>query len=335
MFIFLTSLQAHAFNPAVLFETHDLDDDGFVQSTYEGVMAFSKYKNTEIEVIIPEGGIKATIDYLEKMLINVVEHRYDPIVCVGFSFGGLVEKIAAQHPDVKFIIIDYNSKGSNVQSILFREEEGAFLMGYLAATASKTQKIGFVGGMDISLIRKFGCAYAQGAKDKIPDIIVFQAMAGDTNQAWVNPDKGAELTRELIDKGVDVVFHAAGMTGLGVIKAAREAGILAIGVDVNQNPLAPGVVLTSMLKRTDVAIFMALSRIWQNQWHPGVVSLGVKEGGIDWSVDEHNIQILKPDMQKQLTELSFEIMAGIFRRVHRYNNEEGCPYLEFEQSARN
>ena len=329
--LLLIPAKALAFNPVVLFDTWKLDDGGFIQAAHQGVLSFEKFEKTTVAIITSRKDEGPGRD-LAEMTAEAAEKGFDPIVGVGFSFANAFEAVALKFPDTRFVIVDAIASGPNIESIIFREEEGAYLMGYLAAMASRSKKIGFVGGMDIELIRKFACAYAQGAEARDPLVIVYSAMTGDTNEAWLNPAKGAELTRGLVDKGVDVVFHAAGMTGDGVIQAAREEGILAIGVDSNQNYMAPDIMLTSMLKRTDVAIFMALSRIRNGIWKPGVVSLGVKEGGIDWAVDKHNIILLTPEMQRTLGELTFHIMAGTFK-VFVYTEDKGCPYLDLGPSA--
>ena len=182
--------------------------------------------------------------------------------------------------------------------------------------------------MDSELIRKFGCAFAQGALYMDPDLEIFTVMAGDTVDAWIDPDRGAALTRELIRKGVDVVFHAAGMTGDGVIQAAAEAGIMAIGVDTNQNHMAPQNMLTSMLKRMDVAVFLALGQVADGRWAPGIETLGLKEGAIDWAIDKYNIAFITEDMQDRMDELTFDILAGILD-VYKYKAGKPCPYVEF------
>ena len=185
-----------------------------------------------------------------------------------------MKKVAAEFPDTQFAIIDMVVDLPNVRSIVFKEEEGSYLVGILAAMASKTGKVGFVGGMDIPLIRKFACGYVQGVKSVNPDIEVFQNMTGDTGAAWNDPVKGGELAKAQIEQGADVVYHAAGGTGIGVLQAAADAGKLGIGVDSNQNYLHPGTVLTSMLKRVDNAVYTSFMDVknggrWTADGRPG------------------------------------------------------------------
>ena len=183
----------------------------------------------------------------------------------------------------------------NVRSVVFREHEGAYVVGLLAAMASKTGKVGFVGGMDIPLIRKFACGYKQGALAVNADAEVFQSMTGTTYLAWNDPTKGHELATSQIEQGADVILHGAGTTGLGVLQAAADKGKLGIGVDSNQNHLHPGNMLTSMLKRVDVAVERTFSDAASGEWSAGIRSLGLKENGLGWALDEHNRDLITPE----------------------------------------
>ena len=190
-------------------------------------------------------------------------------------------------PDTKFAIIDMVVDKPNVRSVVFKENEGSYLVGIMAAMASKSKKVGFVGGMDIPLIRKFGCGYVGGAKAAgATDVI--QNMTGDTPAAWNDPTKGGEIAKAQIDQGADVVYAAAGGTGVGVLQAAADAGKLGIGVDSNQNGLQPGKVLTSMLKRVDVAVYNAFMDAKDDKFTAGINNLGLKEGGVDFAMDDNN-----------------------------------------------
>jgi basic membrane protein A len=175
----------------------------------------------------------------------------------------------------------------------------------MAALASKTGKVGFVGGMDIPLIRKFQCGFEQGAKFVNPKAEVFANMTGTTPAAWNDPARGGELAKAQFAKGADVIFAAAGGTGIGVYQAAKDGGKLAIGVDSNQNHLQPGTMLTSMVKRVDVAVYNAFKGT-----KPGVQSLGLKEGGVDYAMDEHNAKLVSADMKKRVDAAKADIIAG-------------------------
>jgi basic membrane protein A len=179
-----------------------------------------------------------------------------------------------------------------------------------AALASRSGKIGFVGGMDIPLIRKFAVGYVAGARQVRPDVEIFQNMTGTTPAAWGDPTKGAELARSQIGRGADVIFHAAGATGVGVMQAAKDAGVLSIGCDSNQNYLHPGSVLTSAVKRVDVAVYKAFQDARAGTWKPGRVELGLAENGVDYAYDEHNRTVLTPEIKRRLDEARAEIVGG-------------------------
>ena len=210
----------------------------------------------------------------------------------------------------------------NVQSVVYKEQEGSYLVGMMAAMASKTGTVGFVGGMDIPLIRKFACGYVQGVKAANPDATVIQNMTGTTPAAWNDPVKGGELTKAQIAQGADVVYAAAGSTGLGVLQTAADEGILSIGVDSNQNYLHPGKVLTSMLKRVDVAVYNAFAA--GPDLKPGFNVLGLAEGGIDYAMDENNKDLVTPEMLAAVEEAKAKIIAGEIE-VRDYMSDNSCP----------
>jgi basic membrane protein A and related proteins len=213
--------------------------------------------------------------------------------------------VARAHPTVRFAIIDAVVDLPNVQSFVYREHEGSFLAGMAAAMASQSGKVGFVGGMDVPLVRKFACGYEQGARHANPNVQVSTSLIGDTPAAWTDPARGAELTKAQVAQGVDVVFSAAGTSGLGIMQAARDARILAIGVDSNQNGLHPGTMLTSMVKRVDLAVLQAFTGV-----RPGVTALGLKEGGVDLAMDEHNAKLVTAAMRARLDAARAEIVSG-------------------------
>ena len=211
----------------------------------------------------------------------------------------------------------------NVRSIVFKEHEGSFLVGALAAMASESGKVGFVGGMDIPLIRRFACGYEQGAKHVNADAEVVQNMTGTTPAAWNDPGRGGELTKSQFERGVDVVYAAAGGTGVGVYQAAKDAGKMAIGVDSNQNYLHPGTMLTSMLKRVDVAAYNVFNDAKNDKFTSGIQVLGLAEDGVGWALDEHNEALISADMKAQVEELSAKIKSGEIV-VHDYTSDDSC-----------
>lgn len=314
-----TQLIAADKKPAVIFDMGGKFDKSFNQAAYEGAERFSKatgIKYSEVEVT-NEG-------QREQFQRKFAQRGNNPIVMAGFSQAAPLEKTAAAFPNVNFAIVDGVVDAPNVRSIIFREGEGSFLVGALAALKSKTAVIGFVGGMDIPLINKFGCGYVQGAKHINPDIKVLQNMTGSTPDAWNNPTKGGELTKAQIDSNADVIYAAAGNTGIGVYQAAKDAGVYAIGVDSNQNYLHPGVMLTSMVKRVDVAIEQALKDGMSDNFATGIQILGLAENGVDWALDEYNRDLVTPEMEKKVNELRTAIINGDIK-VHDYMSDNSCP----------
>ena len=221
-----------------------------------------------------------------------------------------LETVARQYPSKKFTLIDTTSDLPNVQSVVFREQEGSFLVGVLAALASKSHKLGFVGGMDIPLIRRFAAGYAAGARYADPAVQILVNMTGTTPAAWQDPARGAELARSQFDRGADIVYAAAGSNGLGVLQAAADAKKLAIGVDSNQDDLHPGTMLTSMVKRVDLAVYQAFRSAKAGTWQAGIRSLGVAEDGVGYTLDQYNETLVTPGMRAKADAARAEIIAG-------------------------
>jgi len=296
---------AKEFQPAIVYDFGGKFDRSFNQSASEGAERFKK----ETGIAFREFEISNAAQR-EQAISQLAKRGASIIVAVGFTQASAVERVAKQFPAVKFVIIDGVVDLPNVQSVNFREQESSFLCGMAAAMVSKTGKIGFVGGMDIPLIRKFAVGYVEGAKYVTPTIEVFQNMTGTTPAAWGDPTKGAELAKSQFGRGADVVFHAAGATGLGVMQAAKDAGKLSIGCDSNQNYVHPGSVLTSAVKRVDVAVFRAFADAKAGTWKPGQLVLGLAESGVDYALDEHNRALLTPEMEARLNDAKADIIGG-------------------------
>ena len=312
---------ASAANPklAIVYDAGGKFDKSFNQSAFEGAERFKK------ETGIAYLEAQASSDtQAEQMLRNLARKQTDLIAAIGFSQTQAVQKVAKEFPKVRFVLIDAIAKGDNVNSILFKEEEGSYLVGVAAAMASKSKKIGFVGGMDIPLIRTFNCGYAQGAKATNAKVENFSNMVGTTSAAWNNPAKGAELARAQFDRGVDVVFAVAGGSGMGTLQTAKEKGKLAIGVDSNQNYIHPGTMLTSMVKRVDMAVYESFMQMKNGTWKGGVTYKGLKEGGVDWVVDTHNRKVVSPELEKKVNEAKSSIINGKVK-VHDYRTTSTCP----------
>lgn len=307
-------------NPAVVFDMGGKFDKSFNEGIYNGLERFKKETGTayaEFEV--------TNETQREQALRNFARRGNDPIIAVGFAQGPAVEAVAKEFPQLRFAIIDSVVELPNVQSLIFKEHEGSYLVGVLAALASKTGKVGFVGGMDIGLIRRFACGYEQGVKSVNKNAEVFQNMTGTTPAAWNDPVKGGELAKSQFDRGADVVYAAAGGTGLGVLQAAADAKKLSIGVDSNQNYLHPGSVLTSMLKRVDVAAYNVYKTAAAGTWKAGVQVLGLAEEGVGWALDDNNAKLITAEMKAKVDQARADIVGGKVKVVN-YTDGNACRY---------
>jgi basic membrane protein A len=301
----LPAAAAREFMPAIVYDFGGKFDRSFNQSASVGVERFKK------ETGIPVREFEITnAAQREQIMTQLARRGATIIVAVGFTQASAVEDVARKFPDVKFTLIDGTVDLPNVQSVNFREQESSFLCGMLAALASKTGKIGFVGGMDIPLIRKFALGYRAGARYVNPRIEVFENMTGTTPAAWGDPTKGAELARSQFGRGADVIFHAAGATGIGVMQAAADEGKLSIGCDSDQNYLHPGSVLTSAVKRVDVAVYRAFTDAKSGAWKGGPQVLGLAEHGVDWALDEYNRKLITPAMEQRVDQARADIISG-------------------------
>lgn len=318
----IAAASAHAaeIQPAVVYDQAGKFDKSFNEGVYNGITKFAK--DTGIEVRESEPKNEAQV---EQNLRRLAKRGYSPIVAVGFTMTSAVEKVAKDFPEIHFSIIDGVIDLPNVQSIVFKEHEGSFLVGALAAMASKTDSVGFVGGMDIPLIRKFGCGYEQGAKYITPNAKVIQNMTGSTGAAFNDPTKGSELAKSQFSQGADVVFAAAGGTGIGVYQAAKDEGKLAIGVDSNQNHIQPGTMLTSMVKRVDLAAYKVFEESKAGEWKAGLEVLGLSDGGVDWALDDNNASLITADMKAKMEDVKAKIISGDIK-VHDYMSDSTCSY---------
>ena len=316
----VAALPAAQAEPAVVYDAGGKFDKSFNEAAYNGIERYKKetgqsYLDFEI----------ANDTQREQAFRRMAQKGANPIIGVGFTQASAIEKVAKEFPQLKFAIVDMVVNLPNVQSVVFKEQEGSFLAGMMAAMASKTGKVGFVGGMDVPLIRRFQCGYEQGAKHANPKVEVLANMTGTTPAAWSDPTRGGELARNQFSRGVDVVFAAAGGTGVGVYQAAKDAGKLAIGVDSNQNHLHPGTMLTSMTKGVDVAVYNIAKSVKDNTFKPGITVLGLKEKGVAVAMDANNAKLVTADMQKKLAAAEADIVAGKIK-VADYMADNACKY---------
>ena len=304
-FLSLSSAQAKDFRVALVLDKGGRDDKSFNAAAYAGASRAKK----ELQVQLKD--VETTDDAaVESTMRSFAQKKFDLIIGVGFAQAEAVQKVAAQFPDVPFAIVDAEVPGKNVRSLLFEEHQGSFLVGALAAMSSKTGKIGFLGGMDVPLIRRFQMGYEAGVKHINPKAELTNNYIGVTSDAWNNPAKAKELSLTQYNKGVDVIFAAAGASNNGLFDAAEEKKKLAIGVDSNQNWVKPGFVLTSMLKRVDVAVFQAIKDAKDGKFQSGSVRFGLQNEGIDYALDQYNDSLVTPEMRKKLTDLKSRIIAG-------------------------
>ena len=281
------------------------DDKSFNASAYQGATRAKTQLGISLKFV------EATDDNaFENLLRAFAQREFDLIIGIGFAQKEAVAKVAAQYPKIHFAIVDAQVDAPNVRSLLFQEHEGAYLVGAIAALTSKSGKVGFVGGMDIPLIRRFAMGYEAGAKRANPSVTVLANYVGITGEAWNNPPKGKELALAQYDQGVDIIFAAAGASGLGVLDAAEEKQKFAIGCDSNQDWTKPGWVLTSMLKRVDAAVYSTIEDAKAGKFAGGVKRFGLANQGVDYSVDEYNSKILTESVRRQAEELKADIIAG-------------------------
>ena len=308
-------------DPALIFDLGGKFDKSFNESAFNGATRWSEETGNEFDEVELQSDAQR-----EQALRRFAEAGNNPIIMAGFSFATPLEGVAADYPDTTFVIIDAVVEAPNVRSVVFNEHEGSYLVGVLAGMASKSDTVGFIGGMDIPLIRKFGCGYAQGVIAAKPDATVIANMTGTTPAAWNDPVRGSELTLAQISQGADVVYAAAGGTGVGVLQTAADEGILSIGVDANQNYLHPGQVLTSMTKRVDNAVYDAMTS--GPGMETGLLVMGVANGGVGAAIDDDNASLITPEMQAAVDEASAGIADGSIE-VHDYMSDESCPAVQF------
>ncbi|MBS0124852.1 BMP family lipoprotein [Thetidibacter halocola] len=311
-------------DPALIYDLGGKFDKSFNEAAFNGAERFASetggtYKDIEIQSEAQR----------EQALRRFAEAGFNPIVTTGFAIANIMGEVAKDYPETKFVNVDgwLPEVPPNVLLINFQEHQGSYLVGMMAAMASKSGTIGFIGGMDIPLIRHFGCGYAQGAKAVNPDVKIIANMTGTTPTAWNDPVKGSELAKSQISQGADVIYAAAGGTGVGVLQTAADENILSIGVDSNQNHLHPGKVLTSMLKRVDVAVFEAMSAGADLETGK-FMTLGLAEDGVGYAMDDNNAPLVSEEMKTAVDAARQQIIDGSLNVVSYYENDS-CPALQF------
>lgn len=301
----LLSFDAFAIRVALVLDKGGKDDKSFNASAYEGATKAAKTLGVELKYVEA-----SDMSALEGFHRSFAKKNFDIIIGVGIAQVDAVKKVAAQFPKQKFALVDGDAGLPNVKSLLFEEHEGSFLVGALAAMKSQSGKVGFIGGMDIPLIRRFEMGYRAGALHINPKIQTVSHYIGITSEAWNNPTKAKELALTQFSSGVDIIFVAAGASGGGVFDAAEDRKKFAVGVDSNQNWVKPGIILTSMLKRVDVAVFETIREVKENKFTGGVVRFGLKNQGVDYAIDKHNKGLLPLAALEKAELLKKQIVEG-------------------------
>ena len=292
----------------IVFDIGGKDDRSFNAAANVGVLRAKK----DLPIVLRdvEPGDPTSI---EPALRAFAQYGYNLITGVGFAQGPIIEQVAADYPQLHFVLIDSVAKLPNVASLLFKEHEGSFLVGMIAAYKSQSGAIGFVGGMDIPLIHKFATGYEEGARYVNPEIRILKNYVGITDAAWNNPSKGRELANSQYEQGADVIFQAAGNSGLGVFDAAESYRKFAIGVDANQNWIKPGYILTSMLKRIDNAVYSIVKEEVAGRFQGGLHVYGLENDGIGYALDEFNKSLIPADVIEKVEQAKRDIIAGKIR----------------------
>jgi len=305
-------------DPAIIYDLGGKFDKSFNEAGYNGATKWAKDTGGKFADLELQNDAQR-----EQALRRFASAGNSPIVLPGFSWATALNKVAPEFPDTHFVIIDDGSvEQPNVQTIVFSAEDGSYLAGVLAAKKSETGKVGFVGGMDIPLIHDFFCGYKQGVIATNPEATVFENYVGTTPAAWNDPVAAGELAKADFDRGADIVYAAAGGSGLGVLQAAKDAGKLAIGVDSNQNYLQPGSVLTSVMKRVDNAVYNAFAN--DKDFKAGHVTLGLKDEGVALAMDDNNKSLITDDLMAAVDAAKEKIISGDIK-VHLYSSDSTCP----------
>lgn len=296
----------------LVFDVGGRGDKSFNDAAYRGLEKAQKELGIEFEYIEPGPGAD------REAALRQFSNRQDIAVIfgIGFIFTDEITKIAQEFPDKKFACIDYTVDPNktippNLIALEFREEEGSFLVGTIAGFMTKSNKVGFVGGMESPLIKKFQVSYEAGVKHANPNCQILIGYAGVTGDAFKNPGKGKELALGQYNDGVDIIYHASGVTGLGVFEAARETKKFAIGVDSDQNDEAPGLIITSMVKVVDVAVFETIKQVKDGTFKGGrVETFGLKSKGVDYAYTDKNKNMIPDDVRKKVEAIRQEIIDG-------------------------
>lgn len=298
---------------ALVLDKGGKDDKSFNSAAFRGATEAKQ----KLGIFLKE--IEAGDDSLfEPAMRSFIAKKFDLIIGIGVAQAETIKRLSKEFPQQKFAIIDSPVEAPNVVSALFKEHEGSYLVGYIAGLKTKTGNVGFVGGMDIPLIRRFEKAFSQGAKAARPSAQIKVNYVGVTSEAWNNPTKAKELAQNQFSNGVDIIFVAAGASNNGCFDAAATQKKFAIGVDSNQNWIKPGSILTSMLKRVDTAVFQIIEDTKNGHFKSGMRIFGLKNSGIDWALDQYNEKLFAPADLKKIAGVKQELISGKIKPIDYY-----------------
>ena len=300
------------------------DDKSFNAAAFKG--ATEAVKELDIELKTVESPDDSSY---EPSIRTLAERGYNLVITVGFSQADALKKMSPLFPNTHFAIVDSFVDKPNVASLLFAEHEGSFLVGYIAGLSTKSHILGFIGGMDVDLIKRFELGFREGVKYGDPKAKILSNYAGVTSEAWMNPTKGKELALAQIGRGADIIFTAAGATNTGVFDAIEEKKKLAIGVDSNQNWVKPGFILTSMMKRVDIAVHDIIKAEAQKKFVAGNKFFGLADKGVDYALDQYNEKLISLEMRTQIEKVRADILSGKIKVSDYYITRNLCPNSPF------
>lgn len=321
---FLTALTTASFGFAAAAEP-DYRDFGLVYNGVKHDGAFNESANVGLQRLFAETGVRPRErlanggDAAEAALRQLAAYGVGNLMAIGYLLEDPVRKVAAEFPRTRFTLIDGEVDLPNVRSVRFREEEAAFLAGMATGLATKSGVVGFVGAVPIPPIRRFECGFLVGVRHVRPETILLRTYLGVDAGAFRDAEGGDRAAREMMVQGADVLFAAAGFSGAAVLRAAAQAGRLGVGVDVNQNGAHPGAVLTSAIKRVDVAVYTSWREAFDGRWYPGMLALGVGEEGVGWARDEHNETLVAP-MAAQIEQAEHQLSFGALKLIDPRDN---------------
>lgn len=304
-FILLPSSFASEIRPLMVYDTDLVMDTSWNEAIHNGITRFEKKTKVDVkEINIVE------VSSFARIVSEYIKKGYNPVIINNVDSGKdiIIKGIIQAYPKTRFIIFNGNFNIPNAYYFSFSYHEASFLAGYLASKKSKTAKLGFVGGMDIAIIRNFLCGYIQGAHYANPDIKIEWDFLGDNFLAWNMPDDAYRLALKQIDSGADIIYSPSGGSSVGALKAAYERGVLGIGVDRNQNHLFPGSVLTSVMVRVDNAAFRALLAAKRNIWGEQIKTMGLQENGVALAYDKYNAPLIFEALKKEVESIKAKII---------------------------